>query len=184
MLFAFSAVGSDQNTAGNGRPRGEGRSCWHWSFKSRPSSLEQRFTPILLTFWNYKSRPSSIKARFTPTNKTFWNFKSKPCSLRRPNPDLNQKWPLLEIEIQAKNLPFSGNNCHCDLLVTLWLVILVPSLFHIRFFFFPISLLIIITIWCEYRPCRGINKNVLDFWSWRFSQVQVQSTIICAVSSF
>ena len=164
MLSAFSAVGSDQNTAGNGRPRGEGRSCWHWSFKSRPSSLEPRFTP---------------------TNKTFWNFKSRPCSLRRPNPDLNQKWPLLEIEIQAKNLSFSGNNCHCDLLVTLWLVILVPSLFHIRFFsFFTISLLIIITIWCEYRPCRGINKNFLDFWSWRFSQVQVQSTIICAVSSF
>ena len=95
IFFPFSAIGSDQNTAGEGCPRGEGKYCWHWNFKSRPSSFRQNwdlhktftnfgiliqvmFCDLHQKFVNIGAKFTQTELRFTTTIYQFWNLKSRP----------------------------------------------------------------------------------------------------------
>ena len=96
----FSAIGSDQNTAGEGCPRGEGKYCWHWNFKSRPSSSRQNWD-LHKTLTNFGFL---VQAMSSYLHQQFVNIGIlDPGQAYQDRIEIyTENWPISEHEIQAK----------------------------------------------------------------------------------
>ena len=84
MNFFFSAIGSDQNTAGEGCPRGKGDIG---IFKPGQVHLDKGYfhQNIIFVFGKGHIGPSSLEERMSSENVIFfcvWNFQTGPSLLR------------------------------------------------------------------------------------------------------